>query len=256
MVRVNKVSSIYIYKTSRLSWKNPGSAGFCCLAYQTTGNYEHKFGSDLLTVKEDTLFLIPQYTPYSVKCMEQGEAICVTFTAETELQASVFDCKAYPEIKNLFQKLLNYKNLYLDSNHCEAMAIIYRIFAFIYQRNLPAYVSSTNRNKIQLAANYLTEHYAENGLTVAEVAEKFSLRVKHFRNLFHSLYNTTPSQYLISLRLQTATKLLTETELTISEISQMCGFCDIYYFSRLFKTRFCCSPMEYRKRISNIDAIK
>ncbi len=256
VVKVDSVSSIYIYKTNKMAWKNPGTTGLYCLAYQVSGNYEHKFPSDVLTVKEDTLFLIAQYTPYSVKCVEQGEAICVTFTAETELQSSVFDCKAYPEIKNLFQKLLNYKNLYLDSNRCEATAIIYRLFSFIYQRNLPGYVSSANRGKLQLAVNYLTEHYTQNGLKIGEVADKFGLHVKHFRNLFHALYNTTPSQYLISLRLQMASKLLAETELTVGEISEMSGFCDVYYFSKLFKLRFGCSPLEYRKRLGSIVAIQ
>ncbi len=256
MVRVESVSSIYIYKTNRMAWKNPGNIGLYCLAYQVSGNYEHKFSSDTLTVKENTLFLISKYTPYSVKCIEQGEAICVTFTAETDLQAAVFDCQTYPEIKNMFQKLLNYKNLYSDSNYCEAMAIIYRIFAFIYQRRLPAYVASASKNKLHLAANYLTEHYAESGLKVSEVADKFGLRVKHFRDLFHSLYNTTPSQYLISLRLQMAVKLLGETKLSIGEIAEMSGFCDVYYFSKLFKARFSCSPLEYRKRLSSLGKIQ
>lgn len=255
MVKVETVSSIYMYKTNRMAWQNPGKTNLYCLSYQVTGNYEHKFSTGLLSVKEDTLFLISKDMPYSVKCLEQGEAICVTFTAETELLSSVYDCKAHPEIKNLFQKLLNYRNLYLDNHHCEAMAIIYKLFAFIYQQNLPAYVPSTNKHKIQLAANYLTEHYTRSGLKISDVAEEFGLRVKHFRTLFHSVYHTTPSQYLISLRLQMATKLLAETKLTIGEISEMSGFCDVYYFSKLFKARFSCSPLEYRKRLSEIGTL-
>ena len=108
---VESISSIYHYQTNRKSWRNPGYASVYCLSYQLAGHYDHKFDSGVLEVKKDTLFLITKHTPYSVLRKEHGEAICVTFSAQMDLPASVYDCATHPEIKIMFQKLLSYKNL-------------------------------------------------------------------------------------------------------------------------------------------------
>ena len=46
-----------------------------------------------------------------------------------------------------------------------------------------------------------------------------------------------------------AKNLLVEDELSVSEISQVCGFLDVYSFSRAFKKWAGMSPSEYRKRM-------
>ena len=62
-IKVNSVSSVYMYKTNRKSWKNSGKANVYCLAYQTSGHYDHTFLFDVLTVKTDTLLLIAKNQP-------------------------------------------------------------------------------------------------------------------------------------------------------------------------------------------------
>ena len=39
------------------------------------------------------------------------------------------------------------------------------------------------------------------------------------------------------------------TDRTIKEISEQLGFCDPFYFSRMFTQRFGTSPKEYRRRL-------
>lgn len=253
--RVDSVSSIYIYHTHQKAWKNTGANGVYCLAYQVSGWYDHTFARKELTVKSDTLFFIERHTPYTVKCLQEGEAICVTFYAELELSSSVYDCSSHPEIKNLFQRLLNYKNLAVKSNQYEAMAIIYRLLAFISQSSSPEYVRHVNRDKMQKAYEYLTEHHADPLLKTGELAREFEMSPKCFRTLFKKLYNITPTQALIQLRLQSAVRLLTETNLGIGEIAAMTGFLDVYHFSKLFKQKFGCPPTEHRKRASSVPVI-
>ena len=246
MVNVKSVSSVYMYKTNRKSWQNPGKANVYCLSYQSYGHYDHTFSFDVLSVKSDTLFLIAKNQPYSVKCVEQGESMCVTFDAELNLNSSVYDCKDHPEIKNLFQKLMTYKNLNSEINCCEVISIIYKLLAFIYKKNEPLYVGRDIRTKIQNVHHYLTEHYADNELKIINLAKQNNISPKYLRILFKKMYNTTPTQYIISLRMQRALKLLGESNLPISRIAEMSGFSDVYYFSKLFKARFSCSPGEYR----------
>ena len=245
---VDLVSSIYIYKTNQKKWKSNGSHDMYCLAYQVSGCYDHKFKSQNLVAESDSLLFFPKRTPYSVSCSHKGESLCVTFTGKVDLNQTFICCKTHPEIKLLFQKLMNCKNLMSVINVCEAKAIIYKLLAFLHSQASPEYVELDNRNKMHLAYDYMAENYTDSALKISELAKKCDISVKYFRTLFKKIYNTTPTQCLISMRLQHALRLITETNLSITSISQMSGFSDVYYFSKLFKDRFDCSPKEYRKR--------
>ena len=66
--------------------------------------------------------------------------------------------------------------------------------------------------------------------------------------IFKEVYGSTPIRYLNNLRMQKAKELLSDSDISISEISEMVGFQSIHYFSRNFKEREGCTPMEYRRR--------
>ena len=244
---IDKLSSIYYYQTDRKAWKNNGINNSYVLSYQVSGHYDHKFGSDILEVKADTLFFIPKSTPYSVQCKSQGKSICVNFSGEIDLPPTVYDCSDRPEIKLEFLKLMNYKNLHSKVNYCEAAAIVYSLFSFLYKISESEYVAHDTRSKLEKARQFINEHYTDTSLKISDVAEKFGIGEKYFRVCFKKVYNVAPSQYIISLRLQSAEKFLTESDLNISEIAFLSGFCDVYYFSKMFKSRFSLSPKEYRR---------
>lgn len=70
----------------------------------------------------------------------------------------------------------------------------------------------------------------------------------YLRKLFKSEMGMTPHNYLVSLRMQMAEKLLCSTggdEQNISQIAYSCGFSEPLYFSRVFKKNFGSSPKNY-----------
>lgn len=246
MLLLESVSSIYYYQTNRKFWKNEGRFKTYIIAYQLSGQYDHKFSSAALSVKKDTLVFIPKASPYSVRCVESGKSICISFFGEFDLPPTVCDCTKNPEIKNLFLKALSYQNLHSNINCCEAAAIVYSLIAFLFKSTQGEYIAHGTRSIIENAHAYMTEQYTDTSLKIEDVAKQFDMSTKYFRSLFKKRYNTTPTQYLISLRLQTAVKLLTESNLSISQIATLSGFSDVYYFSKLFKSRFAVSPKDYR----------
>lgn len=66
--------------------------------------------------------------------------------------------------------------------------------------------------------------------------------------IFKELYGTTPIQYINRLRMQKAKELLANTDTSIGEIAELIGFQSIHYFSRYFKLKENCTPVEYRIR--------
>ncbi len=243
---IESVSSIYYYQTNRKVWKNEGNFKTYIVAYQLSGHYDHKFDSEILGVKTDTLVFIPKASPYSVRCVEPGKSICISFFGEFDLPPTVCDCTVNPEIKNLFLKALSHQNLHSDIHYCEAAAIVYSLIAFLFKSTQGEYIAHNTRSKIKSAHTYMTENYTDTTLKIEDVAKTFDMSTKYFRTLFKKLYNSTPTQYLISLRLQTAVNFLIESNLSIGQIAELSGFSDVYYFSKLFKTRFGVSPKDYR----------
>ncbi len=244
---IESVSSIYYYQTNRKVWKNEGNFKTYIVAYQLSGQYDHKFDSDMLNVKADTLVFIPKTSRYSVQCVEPGRSVCISFFGEFDLPPTACDCTANPEIKNLFLKALSYRNLHSPINACEAASIVYSLIAFLFKSAQGEYIAHGTRSKIENAHAYMTEHYTDTSLKIEDVAKRFDMSTKYFRTLFKKRYASTPAQYLISLRLRTAVNLLIESNLSITEVAAQSGFSDVYYFSKLFKERFSFSPKAYRQ---------
>ena len=64
--------------------------------------------------------------------------------------------------------------------------------------------------------------------------------------VFRNATGQTPIEYLIDIRIQHATDLLSKTNLPISEIAYQVGFSDSNYFSRHFNDKLKTTPTNYR----------
>lgn len=97
------------------------------------------------------------------------------------------------------------------------------------------------------AIRYIHEHY-ELPLTIDSLAATLECSPRHLARLFrNSDIGQSPSDYLIRFRIQKASELLIQTELTLQEIAMNVGYQDGYYFSRMFKKYKGLSPIRYRQ---------
>ena len=69
-----------------------------------------------------------------------------------------------------------------------------------------------------------------------------------FMRKWDSLYDKSPSQLALDLRMEEARRLLLETSLSVEQVSVQLGVDDPLYFSRLFLRREGVSPRQYRVR--------
>lgn len=67
-------------------------------------------------------------------------------------------------------------------------------------------------------------------------------------DIFKEMYGATPIKYINNLRMKKAKELLANSDMSISEISELVGFQSIHYFSRNFKEREGCAPLVYRRK--------
>lgn len=88
--------------------------------------------------------------------------------------------------------------------------------------------------------------YPEKEWEIEIIARKCSLSRTHLTNRFQELTGFSPIQFVIRQRIKKAAELLLETSLSIKEISDACGYSDIFYFTRQFKSVERTTPGRYR----------
>ena len=94
--------------------------------------------------------------------------------------------------------------------------------------------------------HYIEQHYKES-ITLDLLAEKFSINKYYMAHAFKREYGVSPINYLISCRIREGKRLLSETDLSLSQIAAVLGFSSSSYFSQSFRSAEGMSPTEYRK---------
>ncbi|WP_281225135.1 AraC family transcriptional regulator [Flavobacterium aquiphilum] len=109
-------------------------------------------------------------------------------------------------------------------------------------------------NKINKAKVMMREDIYRN-VTAEEIARNLGISYSGFRRAFKELTGTSPSKYMLELKLNEAKLLLYSTNLPIKEISYSLQFENPDYFPIFFKKRTGKTPSEYRNFVcsSNIE---
>lgn len=100
--------------------------------------------------------------------------------------------------------------------------------------------------RIKIMLQYIQEHY-DGELTLAKIAKSASISKNECLRCFHSMIGSTPIQYVKHMRIQKAVELLEVTDGKISDIGAACGFQEMSYFAKTFRTLKGCTPGEYRR---------
>ena len=120
----------------------------------------------------------------------------------------------------------------------------------ITQFHLENHIENSNRSEndelIELAIETIVSNLHKK-LVLSEISTVTKLSYIQFLRRFKQYTGISPSDYIITKRLQKAKSLLCDTDLQIKEIATVCGFENEYYFSNFFKKHMGSSPSIFRK---------
>lgn len=94
--------------------------------------------------------------------------------------------------------------------------------------------------------DYMEEHLTE-PLTLAGLAAVSGFTARYLCRFFRAYTAMTPIQYLNARRVERACAELREGK-SVTAAALDCGFCDVSYFSRVFRKYKGCSPAGYQKK--------
>lgn len=96
------------------------------------------------------------------------------------------------------------------------------------------------------AAIEIMESNIEHPYSIQQVAEKVGTTPRTLEHVFKTHKGTTPVNYYLQLRIDTAKKMIEETRLPLNTVAQATGFTSQSYFTKRFRERYKIAPGQLR----------
>lgn len=159
-------------------------------------------------------------------------------------------CDNGEEITAAFRQLIHsWKNF----NRYSLFSAFYNLVCVLKKNNKTQYALSFLKSDNEFFEK--AEHYIKlnihNNIKVQDVADALNIDRSYFTKIFKKRFRTSPHEYITRLRLREAEILLTSSNYTISQISELLNFSDVFSFSKCFKRQYNCSPLQLRKDFIN-----
>ena len=159
--------------------------------------------------------------------------------------------KIIPELDNLLSDL--------QEKDCLETDLIFETRSILLIEQLSYRINSNQQQLLNESAHldalyilktieYIRLNYAEK-ISVDKLAKMASMSRSTFLRRFWEMCKTSPANYLSEIRVSQACLLLKNTDLTITEIAQNCGFFDCSHFIRIFTKSQGITPGVYRKKL-------
>ncbi len=213
-------------------------------------NLPHVFRSDATNSSESIM-----YTMFFTKASFGKDFFELADLSETK---SFFADAAYGmKISSNERKIIKLFLKLKGQNKIERIATLLKILnlilaserqplsSFIYHKKY----TDDEGKRMRAVFKHSMEHYNE-PITLDTIAEKANLTKNAFCRYFKKRTNKTFFQFLIEIRIENACKLLyNRKDLSISSISELCGFQNIANFNRKFKALKKMTPSQYRSQL-------
>lgn len=222
-----------------------------CFAYILGGSCEYTFDSgDCFTVSEGEVLYLAHHSSYKMERGADGYKVIFCdffFASEERRKSAVYKVRNQSAAENFFKRLYKSYLLQRSESFAERMALLYSIYGETVISSGKEYVGADARGAVGRAKRSIDEGFGNTELSVSYLAASCGFSEVYFRKLFKSIYRVSPLEYIISVRLKNAERLMIHTELSVEECALNSGFASLGYFSRVFKKAYGISPAKYRR---------
>lgn len=122
-------------------------------------------------------------------------------------------------------------------------ALVQEILCNMIRENYPAMLSNAH-NPVEYAKRYIEEFYGSD-LSADHIAAVVGVSPSYLRSLFQKSEGESPIHYLNRIRIERAKEMISSNMFTQEEIAAACGFQNVYYFNRVFKSFVGVPPGKY-----------
>ncbi len=259
-VQRDNMTSLAIWPTLHNTC-NPHFHSSIELTYVLDGEFRTIINGKTVTAKKDELVIFSSYCTHATPAEPKQHNKTIVMIIPPELigaasgrmsgkifrQTIVSDPAVCSEILHCMRMLIRLKK-YGPLDSCVSKGYAYVVIGLLMER---VGLTDTGNDKTDYFFKdilaYIEEHYMQ-PLSLETISTTFGYSKYSFSHLFNSYFGCTLTDYVNSLRARCASSLLTETELSMTEIAMRSGFESLRTFYRAFKKNYNCTPSVYKKR--------
>ena len=188
-----------------------------------------------------------------IKLFPIGEARTSLNVVNESLQ-DIFCLKGekYPEIVWIVQEMIRLNREKIQNFKAQTIGLLYALVFKIYDIFAEKKGSGTFAGQLPVmpAIEYIYEHYME-AIKVNELAKICHFNESHFRKVFLEMKGMQPMEYVNSIRIREARRMLLNSADTVRVIGERCGYTSVTTFERNFKQRTGMLPSQWRESQKN-----
>lgn len=216
------------------------------LIYNLNGQSRVFFnGKELLNAEKNIRFLPKgECFEYRVERLECGECIDVFFDTDVPIsdEAFMLDVSKRESIEPLFKKIFCTFVAKDEGYNFECISLLYKIFAELQKTS---YIPENKFRLIKPALEIIQSDFLTREIHTGELACVSGISETYLKRLFGERFGVSPKKYIIQMKINHAAELLRLGSYSVSEVTSMCGYSDIYFFSRQFKAYMGISPSAF-----------
>ena len=182
---------------------------------------------------EQALAVFPEYLHMQKRFNPNAMVYAQTDPATTERINKLFDEMQQYEGKE------HYHNALLTANYLKLLVILNE---YATNSAIPA------SGMVQEAIEYINSHIHE-PMCIDSICKVLHISKYYFCKKFKESTGLTVMNYILKTRIISAKNMLETANMTISEISNRCGFSSQSYFCRVFKEESGMTPLQYQKNL-------
>ncbi|WP_042459471.1 AraC family transcriptional regulator [Neobacillus dielmonensis] len=229
-----------------------------------SGSFQYQIGQETGTVEHDELVFCPPGYAFHREALSPLTLHFIAFDFEVplkkinnEFQMPTF--KSQPADRNRLMSNISYlRTLHLSMDQRSVfrkqwmLNDLWQLACEDWSMMLPryddiAFMTHTDDQQMKWAMNWLIRN-AYTSFSMSELSELISLSPVQFTRRFQKAFNMCPSELVRSVRIRKVAKLLLDSELTLDQIAERCGYDNGFYLSRVFTRYMGISPSKYRQQ--------
>ncbi|CAM2759859.1 AraC family transcriptional regulator [Erysipelothrix tonsillarum] len=184
-------------------------------------------------------------------CLIMDSNFCRSLNFDT-INCRFHNLTSDPEMRNIFQIIANECDQAKPYYQKAVRALCNTMLILLYRNQLieatPGASLKTERMAIIKQSIEYIHHHFNRDLSLDEISQEVGISKYYFCRIFKDITGITVNNYIFQVRCNHAHQLLSESDLSIAECSEVCGFNSTAYFTKCFKSVFGFPPSQIRKK--------
>jgi len=147
---------------------------------------------------------------------------------------------------NLLRAKYNSANSFSDDHKVFFLNIAYTLSQYMKKDDKRKDDIRKNIDVVYEVKKYIDVNFSQK-LSLSELAKMFSVSEGHLSRKFKKKTGKTISEYILTLRLTSARRLLESSSMSVRDIAENVGFSSLNHFDKMFKKDHGFTPSEYMK---------